>query len=82
MDKLLNVQEIADLLGVQPSTIYQWTHEGFIPFVKLGKFVRFKEAAVAKWLEERSVPGRKTRRLDLACLDLDLKATKRYSSVS
>jgi len=35
MNKLLTPQEIAEYLGVQPSTIYQWTHEGFIPYVKI-----------------------------------------------
>jgi excisionase family DNA binding protein len=61
MQKLLIPQEMADILGVKASTIYQWTHQGFIPHVKLGRFVRFDEAAVMKWVEEWSNNGRKTR---------------------
>ncbi len=80
MDKLLNVNELAELLGVQVSTVYQWTSEGFIPYIKLGKFVRFREEAVIAWLEQRSHPGRKTRRIDLKDLNLDLRATKKFSS--
>jgi excisionase family DNA binding protein len=70
MDKLLTPQEIAELLGVRPSTVYQWTHQGFIPHTKLGRFVRFKESDVMKWVDERSTPGRKTRKVDLRGLEL------------
>ena len=56
---------MADILGVKPSTIYQWTHQGYIPHVKLGRLVRFSEAAVMKWVEERSNNGRKTRIVDV-----------------
>jgi excisionase family DNA binding protein len=63
MNKLLTPYEIAALLSVRPSTIYQWTHQGFIPYVKLGRLVRFNESAVMKWVEDRSQAGRKTRRV-------------------
>jgi excisionase family DNA binding protein len=65
MNKLLTPHEVAELLSVRPSTIYQWTHQGFIPHVKLGRLVRFNETAVMKWVEERSENGRKTRRVEV-----------------
>ncbi len=65
MNKLLTPDEVAELLSVRKSTIYQWTHQGFIPHVKLGKFVRFKESDVSKWLEKRSSNGRGTRKANL-----------------
>ena len=66
MNKLLTPDEVAELLSVRKSTIYQWTHQGFIPHVKLGKLVRFKEKDVAEWVEKRSVRGRLGRRLDFS----------------
>ena len=63
MQKLLNPQEMADCLGVEKSTIYQWTHQGFIPHIKLGKFVRFREGDVMQWLDKRTQNGRMTRRV-------------------
>ncbi|MCP4685728.1 MAG: helix-turn-helix domain-containing protein [bacterium] len=48
---------------VTGSTIYQWTHQGYIPHVKLGKLVRFREKKVLEWIEKRSCSGRKTRRV-------------------
>lgn len=65
MDKLLTPQEIADCLGVKPSTIYQWTHQGFIPHVKVGRLVRFREQDVTEWLERRFSQGRVSRKVDV-----------------
>jgi len=65
MEKLLTVEQVADYLQVKPSTIYQWTHLGFIPHVKLGNRIRFGVSQVEKWLEERSIIGRLARRVDV-----------------
>jgi excisionase family DNA binding protein len=72
MDKLLTPQEIADCLGVRPSTIYQWTHQGFIPHVKVGRLLRFRENQVLRWLEDHKEKGRKNRKVDVRELG-DLK---------
>ena len=61
MDKLLTPEEISELLGVKLSTIYQWTHIGYIPHFKLGRFVRFREKEVLKWLESKRRDGRNSR---------------------
>ena len=58
MTHLLTAAEIAKYLGVPVSTIYKWTHEGFIPHVKLGKLLRFRLADVERWVEKRSKTGR------------------------
>ena len=63
MQKLLTAEEMAEVLQVKLSTIYKWTHEGFVPHVKLGKLVRFRESEVLAWLEKRSEKGRVKRRL-------------------
>lgn len=61
--RLINVAEVADYLRVKPSTIYQWTHEKYIPHIKVGNQVRFKVAAIDVWLDRNSVAGRKSRRV-------------------
>lgn len=55
MEKLLTAEEIAELLQVKVSTIRDWTHTNFIPHIKFGRLVRFKESDINEWLEERSV---------------------------
>jgi len=58
MEKLLNIEELSNLLGVEVSTLYIWTHRKAIPFIKLGKFIRFKESAIQTWLQQKTVqPG-------------------------
>lgn len=47
------------------STIYQWTHIGYIPHFKLGRFVRFKESDVMEWLESKARNGRSKRAIEV-----------------
>jgi len=61
MNRLLTADEIALLLGVKKSTIYQWTHQDFIPHVKLRNLVRFKEDDVMAWIDKLSTKGRRKR---------------------
>ena len=70
MQKLLTLQEVSDLLEFKSSTIYQWTHQGFIPHVKLGRLLRFKETDIVNWIEKRSITGRTARKLPTAELGL------------
>ena len=58
MEKLLTVKELAEWLQISPSTIYQWTHTGFVPHYKLPKGVRFKEEEIERWLKKRKSNGR------------------------
>ena len=66
MERLLKAEEVAELLNVQPSTVYEWTRTGYIPHLRLGigkkrPCVRFKQSAIASWLQERECPGRRRR---------------------
>lgn len=65
MQKLLTVEQIAEYLQVKPSTVYQWTHQGYIPHVKLGNRVRFRVSQVDRWLERKSVEGRLLNKVDV-----------------
>jgi len=61
MDKLLNIEEVAEILCVKPATIYGWVSEGYIPHIKLGRLVRFDKVEVIDWVQNHKVKGRKTR---------------------
>ena len=65
MDEYLTADEVANLLKVNKSTIYQWTHIDFIPFVKVGRLVRFKPDAVMKWVDATEIRGRKNRKYEV-----------------
>ncbi len=65
MDPLLTVDDLAIYFKVKPRTIYQWVHEGYLPVVKLGSAVRFKQASIAEWVKKRETQGRASKRLDV-----------------
>jgi excisionase family DNA binding protein len=54
--ELLTVQEVAALLKVPKSWIYDKTRrrgQDALPHVKLGKYLRFDETSVRAWLMKR-----------------------------
>ena len=46
----MSVQEVAEYLGLRPSTIYQYIGERRIPYYKKGHLVRFREEEIDKWM--------------------------------
>ena len=53
-DKLLNVQKVAEILGVSVRTIYQWSWLGqHLPFVKVGGALRISERDLMSFIEVR-----------------------------
>jgi excisionase family DNA binding protein len=57
MNRLLNPRELADLLGVNTSFVYDRTRRNApdpIPHLKLGKYLRFQLEQVETWLDERT----------------------------
>jgi excisionase family DNA binding protein len=55
MERLLNMVEVAEMLGVEESTVYSWTHRKTIPHIKIGRLLRFRESDIAAWLEDKAV---------------------------
>jgi len=60
MNKLLTAKQLSELLQIDLSTVYLWTHTEFIPCYRIGRSVRFKEDQVMRWLEKRRQQGRAT----------------------
>lgn len=52
--KLLSPPQIADLLGVSVKTIYHWVHRKGIPFIKVGKHLRFNSQDVIRYFQQRT----------------------------
>ena len=55
MEKLLTARQISDLLEVKISTVYDWVHREVIPYVKLGRLIRFKKAEIFHWVESHTL---------------------------
>ena len=55
-ERLLNQESAAALLGVKALTLAMWRHKRKgPPFVKVGRSVFYKAAAIERWLSEQSV---------------------------
>lgn len=54
--RLLNTDDVADHLGVEPRHVRRLVHEKRIPFIKWGHYIRFDPAEVARWLDGHRRP--------------------------
>ena len=52
MERLMTAKQVSELIEVKPSTVYQWVHAGLIPYVKIGKCVRFKKDELFRWIDK------------------------------
>jgi excisionase family DNA binding protein len=49
--RLLTVADVAQRLGVSKDWVWAQARAGRIPHVQLGRYRRFREAAIEEWLE-------------------------------
>lgn len=63
-DRWLNVDEIAEYLGVSRDTVYNWINGRQMPAHRIGRFWKFKRDEVDAWvragkaaIDERSPKG-------------------------
>jgi excisionase family DNA binding protein len=53
--KLIDIQTLSTLLSIKPKTIYDWVHKNQIPYVKIGRLVRFDENEIKRWLGSKQI---------------------------
>ena len=47
--------ELSQYLSIAVQTVYEWTSQKKIPFVKLGRLVRFDQQEIDKWMKTQRV---------------------------
>jgi excisionase family DNA binding protein len=52
MDKLFNVSEVAELLGVSTSFVYKKSERGELESIKIGSTLRFQDSAVQRYIKK------------------------------
>ena len=56
MEKLLDIDEVTEILGVTRATIYSWTSRNKIPHIKLSKrLLKFREKELRDWIDQRAI---------------------------
>ncbi len=58
MEKLLTAKQLSEILEVKPDTVYDWVSRGLIPYVKLGRIIRFNKNEIFRWVETRTIRPR------------------------
>jgi excisionase family DNA binding protein len=58
-DRLLDVREAADRLGVSTHTIYKRKEKGLIPFIKNGSKLLFKPSDLDAYVEQNRITSKK-----------------------
>lgn len=53
-DKLLNINELSQYLGIKKSTVYAWIHGKRIEYIKVGRLVKFDKRKIDAWLERHT----------------------------
>ena len=53
--RLLTVKETAEYLGVTTGSLYQMVHRRTVPFVKLGKVLRFDLKRLEEYIDNNTI---------------------------
>jgi excisionase family DNA binding protein len=59
LTRLLTAAEVAEILRVPRSTVYELARNHRIPFLKVGRRTLFNPERLAQWIEAQNVPPRR-----------------------
>jgi excisionase family DNA binding protein len=54
--ELMNIDQLAQRLGITVRHVRRLVAERRVPYLKVGKLVRFDSAEIAEWLDSRRQP--------------------------
>lgn len=57
-NRLLEAEDVADMLGMTTDWIYREVRAGRLPHIRLGRYVRFRRESIDAWLEACERGGR------------------------
>ena len=50
---LLDVGQVAAMLKISIATVRRWVWQGYIPYMKIGKAIRFSKSDVENWVSSK-----------------------------
>ena len=60
LPELMTMDQLAERLGVTRRHVRRLVDERRVPFLRVGRFIRFDPAEIADWLYRNRVPGLRT----------------------
>ena len=61
MSNIMNTDQICQAFGISKSTLNNWRKEKGLPYIKVGRTVRYDFDAVVEWLKKHEVTSQKSR---------------------
>ena len=56
--KLIDIGHISEHLGVKVNTVYSWVNQRKIPYVKVGRLIKFDLQDINQWIAERKITAK------------------------
>ena len=53
--RYLSPQELSHYLGIAIQTVYEWTSQKKIPYIKLGRLVKFDQQEIDEWVKMQKI---------------------------
>jgi len=53
--RFIGIGEMAEYLGITKGSLYVWTCQRRVPFLKIGKLVKFDLREIEGWLKEKRI---------------------------
>lgn len=57
-NKILTARQVAEMLVISKAKIYLMAERREIPYIRIGKNIRFWEKDIVLWLQELTVPAK------------------------
>ena len=51
----MDIEEVTQYLGISKNTVYSWVWQRRMPYVKLGRLLRFDEKTINDWMSNHAV---------------------------
>ena len=52
-EALLDVGQVAQMLKISIATVRRWVWQGYIPYMKIGKAIRFSNSDIESWINSK-----------------------------
>ena len=57
MERLIDIEELSRMLSIPVGSIYNLVSRRRIPFVKIGRRIRFDLGDISRWIKDQSQEG-------------------------
>lgn len=70
-NRLLTVEELSQELQVPIATVYFWVHRGDVPYIKVGRHLRFERDAVVRAFKQKTEDRHPACRLPVSLVEME-----------